>query len=254
MVHIEFAEQPWPPAPLFSDARVPGERAVETQVTVFHLLGGRVNAITQLMLKVFVVQDGVGMEYWTVGLDGEADQNETYVQEADRAFQVAAIASGIIGSRLQTRHGSIDSPYLHFSPSLIDAIRQVDEGRNVFRQNFDVVTLVGRPYMPVIAVAIDEDMRDRAAKLALSCRLMFEESLGLLTEYNGFSTDMDVDVSITRFDPIITRSVNDQSENTSEPMFAPDGVWGLLSDTTDGATATRTDGATRTNAGHHGLE
>ena len=78
--------------------------------------------------------------------------------------------------------------------------------------------------------------------------------MGLLTEYNGFSTDMDVAVSITRFDPIITSSVIDQSENISELMLAPDGVWGLLSATTDGATATRTDGAARTNGVHHGLE
>ena len=78
--------------------------------------------------------------------------------------------------------------------------------------------------------------------------------MGSFTEYNGFSTDMDVAVSITRFDPIITSSVIDQNENISELMLAPDGVWGLLSAMTDGATATRTDGATRTNGVHHGLE
>lgn len=184
-------------------------------------------AMAEPMLKVFVVRWN-GADYWTVGLD-PADSRNIYAQQADYALQTAVQSKRYTNKELQTAdEGSFGGAHDRYLAPLIAALREIDEGRNVTRCHFDRVYLPECPESQVIAIASNRKRRIRAAKIALCCRLMFEEHLGSLDKYEGDCRIMQVAIRIIRFVPVPMTNRSAQPahrENTSEPKRARDGVW-----------------------------
>ena len=129
------------------------------------------------ILDVFVLSDGLGNEFWTLGLD---DHKATHAQRADRALRTVAHLAESANDSLTIVSGSFGKRAANFAPALIHALKHCDSASNVSRHHFDVVSLVDQPQSPVIAIGPNQETRRRAAKLALTCRLLFERTISCL--------------------------------------------------------------------------
>ena len=83
---------------------------------------------------------------------------------------VAQEAFDVRGSTINKTEGSLGSRAGNYHPVLIDAIRAADNGRNVARHCFDVVTVSTNPWRGLrgIAIGSNKDKRERAAKVVLA--------------------------------------------------------------------------------------
>ena len=136
-------------------------------------------------VRVIILSDGRGQDYWTLGLDSATDR---CAQGASRALQIVADTSGTVDDQLVTREGSFGTRATRFDPLLVEGLRQVDGGSNVVRHHFDMVSLANQPMCTVVAIGQDQKTRNRAAKLALCSRLLFEARWNLI--WNGQDLDM----------------------------------------------------------------
>ena len=83
---------------------------------------------------------------------------------------VAQEAFDVRGSTINKTEGSLGSRAGNYHPVLIDAIRAADNGRNVARHCFDVVTVSTNPWRGLrgIAIGSNKGKRERAAKVVLA--------------------------------------------------------------------------------------
>ena len=124
------------------------------------------------LVKLFVVSDGHGQDFWSLGLDHRLQINGS---ELDRALRHAGRMGQDTQLALSTVAASFGSCVGLVPVALADALQQVDDGCNVARHFFHVVHIDERPLSPVVAVAGNQKLRAQAAKLALCCRMAFEQ-------------------------------------------------------------------------------
>lgn len=125
-------------------------------------------------VDVWILNDGAGTEVWSIGLDSIGCHKPKHVHDS---LILAARLHGRVEDHMIVKAASLGTRAVHYPPSLVESIRNVDGGRNVERHHFDVAYLDTHPQHIVVGVGSNSEKRNMACKLALSCRLQFQESV-----------------------------------------------------------------------------
>ncbi len=175
-------------------------------------------------IDVWIINDGMESEFWTVALD---DVDRAISANIDRVLHWAAQVEGDFEDLLQARHCSFGRRRKSCPPGLIDSLICVDGGRNVQRHKFDLVHMRSRNLCPVLGVGRCSRLRMFAARVALTCRLLFESRTASLQRDHILVVNLE-DYGITGTEFYIRRFAEDEpttdcsSTDTLEPDSSGD--------------------------------
>ncbi len=122
------------------------------------------STMTHDLVNIFVVSDGHGQDFWSLGLDNSLQINDS---ELDRSLRQACRMGQATQLALSTVAASFGSRVGLVHVAVADTLQKVNDSRNVARHHFDVVHIGERPLSPVVAVAGNLKLRAQAAKLAV---------------------------------------------------------------------------------------
>jgi hypothetical protein len=172
--------------------------------------------------NVFIVSDGCGNDVWTVAID---DATTKHCQCAHKALEIQSVLSCNLNENLTVEEGSLGSRAKNWPPVLVRSLTEMDGGRNVQRHYFMGVALKAKPRHLAIGIGSNYVKRVRASKVALACRLAYEEQAPTSLTSVRFSCPiqlafLDVVFEVQRFmlpaSPCHTPAAG-ESEDVAEP-------------------------------------
>lgn len=127
-----------------------------------------------LCIVVDVMPDGLGQEMWATACDDLKLTCSKRLLEATR--RASGIRSGPICHTLESSFGS----RAHLCPqAVVSVLRLVDDGLNIDRHHFDVLTVIDGPHAGKQCVAIGRSKAHRgmAGHIAVLTRALFEDQV-----------------------------------------------------------------------------
>ena len=125
---------------------------------------------------IWLLPDGSGNLVWTFSLDKKDEQLS--INASSALWEVipedfAETRSSTLKDRLEARSGTLGNAE-GFPSNLIKEIRAAEAYNKVW-YHFELVHIKSDPRLTALGIGTNKNMRERACRVALTCRLMFEQ-------------------------------------------------------------------------------